>query len=637
MRKLRGTLAIIATSLAIAMSLFHLYTGGFQALAAQWQRGIHLGFGLVLIFLLYPPMKRYAENKIAVGLDFILACLSFYVTYYYLSTIEDMLLRQGNPNTMDIIMSTLAIALVLEATRRTIGWVMAVIALAFLGYGVYGAYFPNIISHAGIDWSWLSSFLYLSTEGIYGIPLAVSATFVFLFVLFTTAIQESGGDKVIVDMSAIALGGTRGGSAKAAVFMGVLIGMISGSPVAAAAAVGSLTIPLMISKGFRAEFAAVVTAIAANGGALMPPVMGAAAFIMAEFLNISYLAVCVAAILPALLYYFSIYMASDYEAARAGIGGIPKEERPKLMPVLKSSIIFTGPFIALLVCLGALATTPQRAAAFAFVTLVVIYFIQQIKDMTLERAAAYFVKILRAGTYGMLTIVATCATAGIIVGVVNLSGLGMQLSSILIELSGGSLLAMLLLTMLTSIVLGMGLPVTACYIILAVLAAPALIQQGISPVGAHLFVFYFGIVSGLTPPVALTAYVAAGIAGTPVFRTGFYCFLIASVTYLIPFVFVYTPALMFDGPLYMTALTFVVCALSIMAISSGIMGYLLRPCNWIERVILIIAAVAIIIPEIYSTLAGLAVFGVVIALQYLQRLKAKSWRPGWIRPQLKNG
>ncbi|MEN6359112.1 MAG: TRAP transporter fused permease subunit [Smithella sp.] len=628
MRKLRGTFAIIATSLAIAMSLFHLYTGGIQALAAQWQRGIHVGFGLVLIFLLFPPVKRYAENKIIIGLDIILAGLSFYISYYYISTIEDMLMRQGDPNSMDIIMSTLAIALVLEATRRTIGWVMSFIALVFLGYALWGPYFPDIISHAGINWSWLSSFLYLSTEGIYGIPIAVSATFVFLFVLFTTAIQESGGDKVIVDMSALALGGTRGGSAKAAVFMGVLIGMISGSPVAAAAAVGSLTIPLMISKGFRAEFAAVVTAIAANGGALMPPVMGAAAFIMAEFLNVSYLAVCVAAILPALLYYFSIYMAADFEAARAGIGGIPKEDRPLFMPVLKSSIIFTGPFIALLVCLGALSTTPQRAAAIAFITLVVIYFIQQIKGMTLKRTVDYFIKILRAGTYGMLTIIATCATAGIIVGTINLTGLGMQLSSILVELSGGNLLAMLLLTMLTSIVLGMGLPVTACYIILAVLAAPALIQQGITPIGAHLFVFYFGIVSGLTPPVALTAYVAAGIAGTPVFRTGFYCFLIAIITYLIPFVFVYTPALMFDGPFYMTALTFVTCALSIIAITAGIMGYMFRPCNWIERVILVLAAIAIIVPETYSTVAGLAVFGVVIALQYFQRLKARKLEAG---------
>jgi len=626
MRKYRGFMAIGVTTLAVVMSLFQIYTGGYQALAAQWQRGIHLGFGLVLIFLLFPPVKRFSENKFLLGLDIILAGLSFAVSYYYLSTIEDMILRQGDPNTMDLIMSACAIILVLEATRRTIGWVMSVLAIAFLLYGVYGAYFPDIISHAGIDWPWLSSFLFLSTEGIYGIPIGVSATFVFLFVLFTGAIQLSGGDKVIVDISALTLGGTRGGSAKACVFMGVLIGMISGSPVAAAAAVGSLTIPLMIQKGFRPIFAATTTAIAANGGALMPPVMGAAAFIMAELLNVPYLAICVAAVLPALLYYFSIYMAADFEAASKGIPGIPKEERPPFLPVIKESIIFTGPFIALLLCMGLFATTPQRAAAVAFFTLVAIYFMKEIpkKNMTLKKAFDYAVTILRGGTMGMLTIISTCACAGVIVGVVNISGLGMQLSSILVDLSGGSLLAMLLLTMLTSIILGMGLPVTACYIILAVLAAPVLIQQGVTPIGAHLFVFYFGIVSGLTPPVALTAYVAAGIAGTPVFRTGFYCFGIAAITYLIPFVFVYDPSLMFDGPLYKTAWAVFVCIMSIISVTSGIMGYLLRPTNLFERIILVIAAIAIIVPEIYSTLVGLAVFAAVLLVQFAQVRSAKS-------------
>jgi len=626
MRKYRGFMAITITTLAVAMSMFQIYTGGYQALAAQWQRGIHLGFGLVLIFLLFPPVKRFSESKIVLGLDILLAVLSFVISYYYLSTIEQMITRQGDPNTMDLIMSMCAIGLVLEATRRTIGGVMSALAIFFLLYGVYGAYFPEIISHAGIDWPWLSSFLFLSTEGIYGIPIGVSATFVFLFVLFTGAIQLSGGDKVIVDISALLLGGTRGGSAKACVFMGVLIGMISGSPVAAAAAVGSLTIPLMVQKGFRPIFAATTTAIAANGGALMPPVMGAAAFIMAELLNEQYLAICVAAVLPALLYYFSIYMAADFEAASKGIPGIPKEERPSFRPVMKDSIIFIGPFIALLLCMGLFSTTPQRAAAVAFFTLVAIYFMREIpkNNMTPKKAIEYAVTILKGGTMGMLTIISTCACAGLIVGVVNITGLGMQLSSILVDLSGGSLLAMLLLTMLTSIVLGMGLPVTACYIILAVLAAPVLIQQGVTPIGAHLFVFYFGIVSGLTPPVALTAYVAAGIAGTPVFRTGFYCFGVAAITYLIPFVFVYDPSLMFYGSLYKTVWSVFVCAMSIIAISSGIMGYLLRPCSWIERIILIIAAVAIIIPEFYSTVAGLAIFVSIPVIQFVQLRKIKA-------------
>jgi TRAP transporter 4TM/12TM fusion protein len=625
-RKFRGITAGIITSLAVAMSLYQLYTGGYQALPAQWQRGIHLGFGLVLIFLLFPPMKRFSENKIVLGLDILLAGLSFAITYYYLSTIEDMFYRQGEPNTMDIIMSTCAVGLVLEATRRTIGWVMAFLAGCFLLYGVFGAYFPDLISHAGIGWDWMASFLFLSTEGIYGIPIGVTATFVFLFVLFTNAIRLSGGDKVIADLAAVFLGGTRGGSGKACVFMGLLIGMISGSPVADAAAVGSLTIPLMKKKGFRPIFAAALTAISANGGALMPPVMGAAAFIMVEFINRSYWEICIAAILPALLYYFSAYMAADFEAARQGIGGIPKEERPELWPVIKDSIIFVGPFVVLLIWLGYLSSTPQRAATVALVTLVAIYFILQIfvrKEMTPRKAFIYFITIFESGTKGMLTIIATCACAGVIVGVINLSGLGMQLSSILVDLSGGNLLAMLLLTMVASLILGMGLPVTACYIILAVLAAPVLIQQGVSPIGAHLFVFYFGIVSGLTPPVALTAYVAAGIANTPIFRTGFYAFVVAFITFLIPYVFVYDPSLMFEGPLYQTAITFVVCAISVVALTAGVMGYLFRPCNWIERAVMIVAAIGIIVPELYSTLIGLAVFGVIVVIQFLQQRSLK--------------
>jgi TRAP transporter 4TM/12TM fusion protein len=559
-------------------------------------------------------------------LDILLAGLSFAITYYYLSTIEDMFYRQGEPNTMDIIMSTCAVGLVLEATRRTIGWVMAFLASCFLLYGVFGAYFPDLISHAGIGWDWMASFLFLSTEGIYGIPIGVTATFVFLFVLFTNAIRLSGGDKVIADLAAVFLGGTRGGSGKACVFMGLLIGMISGSPVADAAAVGSLTIPLMKKKGFRPIFAAALTAISANGGALMPPVMGAAAFIMVEFINRSYWEICIAAILPALLYYFSAYMAADFEAARQGIGGIPKEERPELWPVIKDSIIFVGPFVVLLIWLGYLSSTPQRAATVALVTLVAIYFILQIfvrKEMTPRKAFIYFITIFESGTKGMLTIIATCACAGVIVGVINLSGLGMQLSSILVDLSGGNLLAMLLLTMVASLILGMGLPVTACYIILAVLAAPVLIQQGVSPIGAHLFVFYFGIVSGLTPPVALTAYVAAGIANTPIFRTGFYAFVVAFITFLIPYVFVYDPSLMFEGPLYQTAITFVVCAISVVALTAGVMGYLFRPCNWIERAVMIVAAIGIIVPELYSTLIGLAVFGVIVAIQFMQQRSLK--------------
>jgi TRAP transporter 4TM/12TM fusion protein len=627
MRKYRGWAAAVITAIACLMSIFHLYTGLVITFPAQIQRGIHLCLGLMLIFILVPPSKKeaFVNSKLCLAIDLILAGLSFAISYYYIDTIEAMLQRQGLPNTADIVMSTIAIVLVLESARRTIGPVLAMITSFFIVYAIFGEYFPDLVSHGGMNWEWLSTFLYLSTEGIYGIPIGVTATFVFLFVLFTNAIRESGGDILIADMAASFLGRTRGGSAKASVFMGLLIGMISGSPVADAAAVGSLTIPLMKKKGFSPIFAASLTAISANGGAFMPPVMGAAAFIMVEFINWNYWSICGAAILPALLYYFACYMAADLEAAKRGIRGIPREERPLLGDVLKRSFLIVVPFIALLVSLGVLNTTPQRAAAVAFVTLVLVYVAQQVffRKMNATVFFKYLIRVFESGTKSMLTIISTCACAGMVVGIINITGLGMQLSSIMVDLSGGQLLPLLLLTMIASLILGMGLPVTACYIILAVLAAPALIQAGVTPIGAHLFVFYFGIVSGLTPPVALTAYVAAGIAHTPVFRTGVYSFLIALVAFLVPYVWIYEPSLIFQGPFANTILYFLLCAVSIISLAAGVMGYLFTSANIPERTMFFIAGLAIIIPETISTIAGIALLAVTAAFNFVKRKKTK--------------
>ena len=627
MRKYRGWAAGIITAIACLMSIFQLYTGLVMTYPAQIQRGIHLGFGLALIFILFPPSKKepFVSSKVCLALDLVLAALTFAISYYYIDTIEDMLQRQGLPNTCDIVMASIAVFLVLESVRRTIGSVLAIIAMCFLGYALYGEHFPDLISHGGMNWDWIATFLYLSTEGMYGIPIGVTATFVFLFVLFTNAIRESGGDVLIADMAASFLGRTRGGSAKASVFMGLLIGMISGSPVADAAAVGSLTIPLMKKKGFSPIFAASLTAISANGGAFMPPVMGAAAFIMVEFINWNYWSICGAAILPALLYYFACYMAADLEAAKRGITGIPPEERPVLRNVLKRSFLIAIPFAALLFTMGIMNTTPQRAAAVAFVTLIVVYVAEQVyfNKMSLPIFFTYLVRVFESGTKSMLTIISTCACAGMIVGIINITGLGMQLSSIMVDLSGGELLPLLLLTMTASLILGMGLPVTACYIILAVLAAPALVQAGVTPIGAHLFVFYFGIVSGLTPPVALTAYVAAGIANTPVFRTGVYSFLIGLVAFLIPFVWIYEPSLIFQGPLTSTILYFLLCAVSIVALAAGVMGYLFTSANIMERALFIVSGISIIIPETISTIVGLILLAVLAAFNYMKRKKAR--------------
>lgn len=627
MRKYRGWAAGIITMIACLMSIFHLYTGLFVTYPAQIQRGIHLGFGLVLIFLLVPPGKKESlvNSKLCLAFDLILAVLSFAVSYYYIDTIEDMLLRQGLPNTADVVMSTIAIVLILEATRRTIGSIMSIITIFLLYYAMFGEQFPDLIAHGGMGWDWISTFMFLSTEGIYGMPIGVTATFVFLFILLTSAIRESGGDAIIADMAASFLGGTRGASAKASVFMGLLIGMISGSPVADAAAVGSMTIPLMKKKGFSPIFAASLTAISANGGALMPPVMGAAAFIMVEFIGWTYWEICGAAILPALLYYFTCYMTADLEAAKKGITGTPREERPLIIGVLKRSYLIALPFAVLLFSLAVIMTTPQRSAAIAFVTLVICYVAQQVflRKMNVTEFFKYLIRIFESGAKSMLTIISTVAISGMIVGILNVTGMGVEMSSIMIELSGGELLPLLLLTMAASLILGTGLPVTACYIILAVLAAPALIQAGVTPIGAHLFVFYFGIVSGLTPPVALPAYVAAGIAGSPVFRTGMYSSLIGIVAYFIPFVWIYEPALIFQGPLSLTILYFLICAISIVALAAGIMGYMFVPLNAFERACYFISGILIIVPENISTIVGLILLAILAVKNYVKKKKTK--------------
>ncbi len=628
MRQFRGWAAGAVTAIACTMALFHLYTGGIQAMAAQWQRGLHVAFGLVLIFILVPASKKekIANSKLFMGLDLGLAGLTVAFTYYYLSTLDEMIFRQGLPNTMDIIMSTIAIVVVLEATRRTIGWVLVAIAGGFFAYALFGDLFPMIVSHPGMGWDWVSSFLFLSTEGIYGIPIGVTATFVFLFVLFANAIQESGGDHLIADMGAAFLGRTRGGSGKATVFTGLTVGMISGSPVADAAAVGALTIPTMKQKGFTSMFAASLAAVAANGGAFMPPVMGAAAFIMVEFTGMTYWEICRAALIPAVLFYFSIYMATDFEAGRRGIPRIPRHERPKVLAVLKRSLIIVVPFLVLLYTMGVMAVTPQKSAALAFFSLVAIYLVQQglAGKMTPAAFLKYLVRVFESGARGMLVIVATCACSGMIVGIINVTGLGVQLSSIALEISGGQLLPLLFLTMVASIILGMGLTVTAVYIILAVLAAPALIQIGVTPIGAHLFVFYFGIVSGLTPPVALTSYVTAGIAKTPVFQTSFRSFLLGLVAFLIPFVWIYNPGLILVGPFSQTLYSLTMCIVSIIALAAGIQGYLFGAANILERAMLVSSSILIIVPDMTTTVIGGGLLLIALAVHWLRTRQLKS-------------
>lgn len=511
-RHLRGSWKQVVTIISIAFCLFHLYTGGFYTLPALQQRPIHLVFVLALIFLLYPLSERTAKAKWLFWVDLVLASLVAVSGLYICFEYKELTFRVGLPNTADLIFGFIILILLLEGTRRIMGMVMPIIALVFLGYAILGDYIPGLWGHGGYTLPRILNHMYLTTEGIWGTTLGVSATFVALFIIFAAFLEKSGAGEFFLNFANALIGHVRGGPAKVAVLASAFFGTFSGSATANVAGTGSITIPMMKRIGYAPEFAATVEALASSGGQLMPPIMGAAAFLMTETLGISYVAVMKAAILPAILYFVSCYFAVDFRAGKEGLKGLSREEIPKLKKIVieERGYLYIIPILVLLFLLMVLRASPQKSAVYSLFVLIVCSLLTKDR-ITLSRIIAAF----EAGAKGSLLVAAVCAVAGIVIGVVNLTGLGLKLSALLVELSGGHLPVLLLLAMVASIILGMGLPTTACYVVLAVLAAPALVKLNVVPIGAHLFVFYFGILAGLTPPVAATAYVAAGIAGTP--------------------------------------------------------------------------------------------------------------------------
>ncbi|MFH1758854.1 MAG: TRAP transporter fused permease subunit, partial [Pseudomonadota bacterium] len=537
MRQFRGTMAFVIMTLGVIWSLFQLWTGGIEVMVAMRQRAIHLMFTEIFIFLLYPMRKEWVNSRLAFVFDVILAGLSAATGVYIFHQYEVLTMRIGLMTTPDLVLGTIATVLLIESTRRVIGPVMPGIAIVFLFYAYFGRYAPGIIDHRGYTVSRIVSQMYLTTEGIYGLVLGVSATFIYLFVLFGSFLKVSGGGQLFIDLAYSLFGKVRGGPAKVAVVASGLFGTVSGSAAANVVGTGIFTIPLMKSIGYRPHFAGAVEAVASAGGQLMPPIMGAAAFIMSEILQISYIKICLHALLPALLYYFCAFIMVDLEAAKTGLKGVPPGELPRARQILRERGLLLLPIPVLIYFLAVEQVTPMKAAFWAIITtfgLIAAHHVlnlrremqtQSISPRGFLQAGVSLIRetsgAMEDAAKGTLIVATACATAGIVIGVTNLTGLGLKLSGILIDLSHGYLLALLVLTMIASIILGMGLPTTACYILLAVLAAPALIKMGVMPIAAHLFVFYFGIISAITPPVAGAAYAAAPIAGVGPMKIGF--------------------------------------------------------------------------------------------------------------------
>ncbi|MFA7620907.1 MAG: TRAP transporter permease [Aminobacteriaceae bacterium] len=618
-RDLKGVPAMIVTVLGVCMSLFHLYTSGFGLMQSIIQASVHLAFVLVLVFLLYPISPKLLKKGIP-WYDYALAGLSAFVTLYLVVEFNSLVTRAGLPTTMDIVVSFLGIAVLLEATRRVTSPVLPIIAILFLLYCYFGRSFPSLFQHRGFNIYRIVNHMYLGTEGIFGIPLGVSATFVFMFILFGSMLEQTGMGKFIIDLAMALAGWATGGPAKVAVISSGLMGSISGSSVANVCTTGMFTIPLMKSVGYQPHFAGAVEAVASTGGQIMPPVMGAAAFIMAQFMGVPYIHVALAAVVPALLYYFAVIMQVHYEANRLGFKGLPREQLPPLFRLLRQKGHLLIPLIGIIYFLIG-GFTPLKAAYNGILITIVVSWMNKETRMTIPR----FIAALESGARSALGVACACATVGIIVGTATLTGLGLRIASAIVTLAGGNLMLTLLLTMVACILLGAGLPTTANFIVTSTMAAPALIHLGVPPMAAFMFVLYFGIAADLSPPVALAAYAGAGIAGADPMRTGMTAVKLALAGFIVPFIYVYNPILVLvDFSLFPFILATITAMIGVMLLGMSTVGYYKGNLNLWKRVLAFAGAIGLLIPGWQSDTFGLAILALIYIIQNRASKKSES-------------
>lgn len=614
----------------LAFSLFQLYTAIFGVFPAQIQRTIHLGFGLTFIFLLFPARRKARKDKIPFY-DFILAILAIVVGSYWSFNYERLVQAVGQLETMDFYIGLLAIVLVLEGARRAVGLPITIIAALFLAYAYYGQYMPDFLAHRGQDLESLSNLMFFSTDGILGTPISVSATFIFVFLLFGAFLVKTGVGQYFNDLAVALAGKLTGGPAKVAIFSSALQGTISGSSVANVVTSGSYTIPMMKKLGYKKEFAGAVEAAASTGGQLMPPIMGAAAFLMVEFIGrgVTYWEIAKAAAIPALLYFTGIWIMTHFEAKRLGLKGLSDEEMPNRKEVLAKIYLLIP--ILLIIVLMLTGVPVMHAALYGILASILVGMFN--KDTRL--GPLDIIDALVEGARTALGVVAATACAGIIVGVVVKTGLGLSLANSLVKLAGGSILLTLFLVMIASLILGMGAPTTANYVITSTIAAPAIITL-LAPntpnelvplvvvMSAHFFVFYFGIIADITPPVALAAFAASGISGGDPIKTGVNSAKLAIAAFIIPYMIVFSPALlMIDVTVMQIIWVTFTAIMGMIAIGSGVIGYWYRKLMWFERIILLAAGLAMIYPESVSDISGLIVFGIMFIIQLIGDKKGK--------------
>lgn len=608
-RVLRAVVACVA----IAMSLYHMYVAAFGPPEALIFRGTHLLFTLTLVFLLY-PLKRGGGIGWNIADAVLLAAswgfiLHIFINYDY---VTERIIYIDELTTLDKIYGWVAIVIVVEATRRVLDWGLTLTCLAFLSY-------PLFFSRVPIPT--MLEQVYLSTEGIFGSTLGVSASYVMLFVIFGAFMEKSGTGRLFMDFALALAGGTAGGPGKVSVISSSLFGTVSGSAVANVMVDGPMTIPLMKRTGFRPPFAAAVEATASTGGQLMPPVMGAGAFVMAEFLAVPYAQVALWALIPAILYYVAVFFAVHFEAKRYGLHGVPKPELPRLGRVLLERGHLFIPILIILVGLLQGYSAPLCALAATLACLPVALARKSTRAGITWRTP---LEALEEGAKSALSVAVACAAAGIVIASMTITGASIDFTQFVLLLAQNSLVLALVLTALASLVLGLGLPTTPAYIVTVALLVPALIKLGTPAPAAHMFSFYFAILSAITPPVALAVFPAAALAKCDQWSAGWAAMRVGAVGYIVPFMFVYEPALlMIDGwaQWHVSALACASAILGCIALAGGLHGYFVASARMWERALLVAGALLLIVPELYSSLLGLGLLGVVIAAQMPRRLR----------------
>ncbi len=645
-RPLSGWVAGAVSFVLVALSVFHYYTAGFGIMTEHWHKAIHLAAVLGLIFLLFPGgLFSIGPRMGGVPLgDWVFAGAVVTATLYLPLVFDELTFRIGMPNTTDVVMGTIMIVLVLEAVRRAMGWVLPMIVGIFILYGVFGNLLSGVLAHPGADWAGFVNHVYMTGEGIFGIPAKVVSTFVFHFVLFGVIATRMGLGQFFIDLATIIAGRYPGGPAKVAVLSSAMFGSISGSSIANTVTTGSLTIPAMKRIGYKPHFAGGVEAAASAGGQITPPIMGAAAFVMIEFLEIPLTTLLLAAAVPAAMHFWGVFVQVHFEAKRLGLRGMEPDELPKLWPTLRDGWPTVIPLVILVWTIVS-GYTPYLAAFYGITACVVIGFINPRNRLTLKDLWI----ALDTGARYAIAVGAAAAAVGMVVGVVTLTGAGFRISFIVTQaaaqtaaffspvfdfmpagfgsIEGLTLFLTLLFIAIVCMLMGAGIPTTALYIVLAAIAAPAITQLGVPPIAAHLFVLYFGILADLTPPVCVSAYAAAGIAGANPFRTGLTAFRLGIAKATVPFVFAYAPVMLivvdgFNWPDFLIVVT--TCATGVLLIGIGLTGYAFTHMGLLSQALLVLSALLMIAPNGPLALVGAAIAAPVLMWNFLRSRRVRA-------------